>query len=104
MIVSSGYNIGGPEVEEALQQHPAVRECAVIGAPDGDRGTIVKAFVCLADGQVAGDALVRELQDFVKATIAPYKYPRRIEFIDALPRNESGKLQRFVLRDRERRA
>jgi 2-aminobenzoate-CoA ligase len=101
MIVSAGYNIAGPEVEEALLQHPAVRECAVIGAPDGDRGMVVKAFVCLAAGNTGSDRLVRELQDFVKATIAPFKYPRRIEFLDALPRNESGKLQRFVLRKRE---
>ncbi|GIL39677.1 AMP-binding protein [Roseiterribacter gracilis] len=104
MIVASGYNIGGPEVEEALLLHPAVRECAVVGSPDGERGMVVKAFVCLADDRPRDEALVRELQDFVKATIAPFKYPRRIEFLDALPRNESGKLQRFVLRDRERRA
>ncbi|MDB5364344.1 MAG: 2-aminobenzoate-CoA ligase [Rhodospirillales bacterium] len=101
MIVASGYNIGGPEVEEALLLHPAVRECAVVGSPDGERGMVVKAFVCLADDRAADEKLVRELQDFVKATIAPFKYPRRIEFVDALPRNESGKLQRFVLRDRE---
>jgi 2-aminobenzoate-CoA ligase len=101
MIVASGYNIGGPEVEEALLLHPAVRECAVVGSPDGDRGMVVKAFVCVADDRPRDEALVRELQDFVKATIAPFKYPRRIEFVDSLPRNESGKLQRFVLRQRE---
>lgn len=101
MIVSSGYNISGAEVEEALIGHHAVRECAVVGSPDRDRGIVVKAFVCLVPGVEGTDALVKELQDFVKQAIAPYKYPRRIEFLEALPRNESGKVQRFVLRDRE---
>ena len=99
MIVSAGYNIAAPEVEQALLQHAAVAECAVIGAADGERGQIVKAYVVLRDRSAAGDALVRELQDFVKATIAPYKYPRAIEFRDALPRTETGKLQRFKLRE-----
>jgi 2-aminobenzoate-CoA ligase len=98
MIVSAGYNIASPEVEEALLTHPAVAECAVIGVADEHRGQIVKAFVVLRPGYEAGDALVRTLQDFVKAAIAPYKYPRAIEFRDTLPRTETGKLQRFRLR------
>jgi 2-aminobenzoate-CoA ligase len=96
MIVSAGYNISGPEVEEALLAHAAVRECAVIGAPDAERGTIVKAFVVLEEG-ASLDA--KTLQDFCKARIAPYKYPRSVEFVDELPRTESGKLQRYKLRD-----
>lgn len=103
MIVSSGYNISGPEVEEALLTHAAVRECAVVAAPDAERGNLVKAFVVLEDGQSAGEDLVKALQDHVKATIAPYKYPRAIEFIDALPRTETGKVQRFRLRQGEER-
>ncbi|WP_339380081.1 AMP-binding protein [Aromatoleum evansii] len=99
MIVSAGYNIGAPEVEDALMQHPAVAECAVIGVPDEERGQIVKAFVVPRPGHGAGELLVRELQDFVKRTIAPYKYPRAIEFRDSLPRTETGKLQRFRLRE-----
>jgi 2-aminobenzoate-CoA ligase len=98
MIISSGYNIAAPEVEDALLRHAAVAECAVIGAPDDDRGQIVKAFVVLRDGHAQGDALIRELQDFVKQAIAPYKYPRAIEFVSQLPRTETGKLQRFRLR------
>ena len=98
MIVSAGYNIASPEVEEALLTHPAVAECAVIGVPDEQRGQIVKAFVVPRSGHAPGDALVRELQDFVKAAIAPYKYPRAIDFCTALPRTETGKLQRFKLR------
>jgi 2-aminobenzoate-CoA ligase len=98
MIISSGYNIAGPEVEAALLAHPRVLECAVVGAPDEDRGHVVKAFVVLRDGP-PGDALfAAELQAHVKATIAPFKYPRRVEFVDALPRTETGKLQRFKLR------
>ncbi|MBS0446851.1 MAG: AMP-binding protein [Proteobacteria bacterium] len=103
MIVSGGYNIGGPEVEAVLLLHPKVAECGVVGAPHAERGQIVKAYVVLRAGHAPGDELVRELQDFVKAQIAPYKYPRAIEFRDALPRTETGKLQRFVLR-REARA
>lgn len=99
MIVSSGYNIGAPEVEDALMAHPAVAECAVVGVPDVQRGQIVKAFVVVKPGQVADEVLVQALQDFVKATIAPYKYPRAVEFVPALPRTETGKLQRFKLRD-----
>jgi 2-aminobenzoate-CoA ligase len=98
MIVSAGYNIAGPEVEWALLAHPAVRECAVIGAPDAERGTVVKACVVLAPGRSGGLELVRELQDFVKQRIAPYKYPRVIEFMDALPKTATGKLQRKALR------
>ena len=99
MIVSSGYNIGAPEVEEALLAHPAVAECAVIGVADEERGQIVKAFVVLRAPQAGDDTMKRALQDFVKAAIAPYKYPRAIEFRTALPRTETGKLQRFRLRD-----
>ncbi|MCB2020922.1 MAG: AMP-binding protein [Burkholderiaceae bacterium] len=99
MIVSSGYNIGAPEVEEALLTHPAVAECAVVGAPDEERGQIVKAFVVLREGHAGGAAMARTLQDFVKATIAPYKYPRAVEFRTELPRTETGKLQRFRLRE-----
>jgi len=101
MIISAGYNIGGPEVEAVLLDHPKVRECAVVGAPDRERGHIVKAFVILRDTGDAGQATVKELQDFVKAEIAPYKYPRAIEFVDDLPRTETGKVQRFKLRQLE---
>jgi 2-aminobenzoate-CoA ligase len=99
MIISAGYNISGFEVEEALLRHPAVQECAVVGAADAARGQIVKAFVVLRPGRDCSPDLVRELQNFVKADIAPYKYPRAIEYLDALPRNASGKVQRFVLRE-----
>jgi 2-aminobenzoate-CoA ligase len=98
MIVSAGYNIAGPEVEWALLAHPAVRECAVVGAPDSERGMVVKACIVLQPGSAPDAALVRELQDFVKQRIAPYKYPRVIEFLDALPKTATGKLQRKVLR------
>jgi 2-aminobenzoate-CoA ligase len=98
MIVSAGYNIAGPEVEGALLLHPAVAECGVVAAPDHERGAIVKAYVVLKDGHAPDAAQVRALQDHVKATIAPYKYPRAIEFVAALPRTETGKLQRFRLR------
>jgi 2-aminobenzoate-CoA ligase len=98
MIVSGGYNIAGPEVEAALMLHPVVAECAVIGVADEQRGQIVKAFVVVRDGHAGDEALVRALQDFVKQTIAPFKYPRAIEFRSDLPRTETGKLQRFRLR------
>jgi 2-aminobenzoate-CoA ligase len=98
LIITAGYNVAGPEVEAALLQHPAVAECAVVGVPDDARGQIIKAFVVLAPGTTGDAALVESLQGFVKATIAPYKYPRAIEFVDALPRTETGKLQRFRLR------
>jgi 2-aminobenzoate-CoA ligase len=98
MIVSSGYNIAGPEIEAALLTHPAVAECGVVGAPDEARGMIVKAYVVLVP-DVAGDAaLATELQDHVKREIAPYKYPRAIEFVAQLPKTETGKLKRFALR------
>ncbi|MEG2927839.1 MAG: AMP-binding protein [Glutamicibacter sp.] len=99
MIVSSGYNIGGPEVEQALDQHPDVLENAVVARPDPNRGSIVCAFVVLVEGAEADEAKTKELQDFVKATIAPYKYPREIRFVTELPRNPSGKLQHFKLRE-----
>jgi 2-aminobenzoate-CoA ligase len=99
MIVSSGYNIAGPEVEEALLTHPSVAECGVVGVPDPERGQIVKAYVVLRPGHVGDHDMVRSLQSFVKAEIAPYKYPRAIAFVDALPRTQTGKLQRFRLRE-----
>ncbi len=98
MIVSSGYNIAGPEVESALIGHEAVREVAVIGVPDAERGQVVKAFIVLAPGHAPGPELCRVLQDFVKATVAPYKYPRLIEFVAQLPKTPTGKIQRHVLR------
>ncbi len=100
MIISAGYNIAAPEVENALLQHDAVLECAVVGQPDEARGNIVKAFVVLR-GQTAGneETLIKTLQDFVKKTIAPYKYPRVIEFTDSLPKTETGKTQRFKLKE-----
>ena len=100
MIISSGYNIAGPEVEAALLTHADVAECAVIGIPDEERGQIVAAFVVLKAG-VAGDAdCVKRLQDHVKATIAPYKYPRSVMFVEALPKTATGKIQRFRLRQK----
>jgi 2-aminobenzoate-CoA ligase len=98
MIISAGYNIAGPEVEEALLTHAAVAECGVIGVADDERGQIVKAFVVLRPGHIADGALTRALQDYVKAAIAPYKYPRAIEYVQALPRTQTGKLQRHALR------
>jgi 2-aminobenzoate-CoA ligase len=98
MIISGGYNIAGPEVEGALLLHPAVAECGVVGVPDAERGQIVKAYVVLKPGHAGDAAMARALQDFVKQTVAPYKYPRAIEFRSALPRTETGKLQRFRLR------
>jgi 2-aminobenzoate-CoA ligase len=100
MIVSSGYNIGAPEVENALLSHPAVAECAVIGVPDAERGQKVKAFVVLSVDVEGSDELVAELQAHAKAQIAPYKYPREIEFVDALPKTATGKLRRSDLRSR----
>ncbi len=98
MIISSGYNIAGPEVEQALLTHPAVAECGVVGQPDDERGQIVKAYVVLRPGFAGDAALTRELQDFVKAAIAPYKYPRAVAYLDQLPKTQTGKLQRFELR------
>jgi 2-aminobenzoate-CoA ligase len=100
MIVSSGYNIGAPEVENALLSHPAVAECAVIGVPCPERGQKVKAFVVLRADAEGSDALVAELQAHVKAEIAPYKYPREIEFVESLPKTATGKLRRSELRNR----
>ncbi|WP_342722917.1 benzoate-CoA ligase family protein [Bradyrhizobium sp. B097] len=99
MIISAGYNIAGPEVEAALLGHPDVAECAVIGAPDEERGQIVSAFIVLKQGARSDDVEVRLLQDHVKATIAPYKYPRAIAFVEALPKTQTGKIQRFKLRE-----
>jgi 2-aminobenzoate-CoA ligase len=104
MIISAGYNIAGPEVEDALLNHAAVAECGVVGVPDEERGQIVKAFVVLKSGNAASAALAKELQDFVKNSIAPYKYPRAIDFVDQLPRTETGKLQRYRLRERKQDA
>jgi 2-aminobenzoate-CoA ligase len=98
LILSSGYNIGAPEVEAGVLQHEAVAECAVVGVPDVDRGQSVKAFIVLRPGHEPSDALAHAIQDFVKATIAPYKYPRLIEFVNALPKTDTGKLQRFRLK------
>ncbi|HEX7183741.1 MAG TPA: AMP-binding protein, partial [Thermoanaerobaculia bacterium] len=100
MIISAGHNISGPEVEAVLLDHPSVAECGVVGVPDEERGHIVKAYVVLRSGFAASPDLVKELQAFVKSEIAPYKYPRAIEFVDTLPRTETGKLQRFRLRER----
>ncbi len=99
MIISSGYNLSGPEVENVLLEHVAVQECAVVGVPDEARGQLVKAVIVLRSGFGGSPELVKELQDFVKARIAPYKYPRAVEFVDALPRTATGKLQRFRLRE-----
>ena len=98
MIITAGYNVAGPEVEEALMAHPAVAECAVVGAPDAERGMIVKAFIVLKEHQVGDAVMVRTLQEHVKSALAPFKYPRQIEFLSVLPRTETGKLQRFKLR------
>ena len=98
MIISAGYNIAGPEVEASLLTHPAIAECGVVGAPDPERGMIVKAYVVLKNGVTADAALTKALQDYVKADIAPYKYPREIAYVDELPKTRTGKLQRFELR------
>ena len=98
IIVSSGYNIAGPEVEAALLAHEAVAECAVIGAPDEDRGNVVEAHIVLADGTSEGEELIKTLQDFVKSKIAPFKYPRSIVFVASLPKTATGKIQRFQLK------
>jgi 2-aminobenzoate-CoA ligase len=98
MIISSGYNIAGPEVEAALLSHPDVKECAVIGFPDEERGQIVQAHVVLKEGVAPSAECAKRLQDYVKATIAPFKYPRSVKFIEALPKTQTGKIQRFRLR------
>ena len=99
MIISSGYNIAGPEVEATLLSHPAVFECAVISCPDKDRGSIVQAHIVLNDQFIENDLMIKELQDYVKNTIAPYKYPRSILFKKSLPKTKTGKIQRFLLRE-----
>jgi 2-aminobenzoate-CoA ligase len=101
LIISAGYNISPFEVEGALLAHPAVAECAVVASPDEQRGHVVKAYVVAAGDAQTGDALVAELQQHVKERIAPYKYPRRVEFLDALPRTPTGKVQRNALRRQE---
>jgi 2-aminobenzoate-CoA ligase len=98
MIVSGGYKIPGPEVEQILDEHPAVAESAVVASPDRTRGFVVKAFVVLRAPYRASAELVSELQDFVKRELAPYKYPRAVEFVERLPRTETGKIQRYILR------
>lgn len=101
LIISSGYNIPGPEVEAVVQEHESVAEVAVIGSPDQERGEIVKAFVVLTEGVSASDELKEEIQNHVKNTLAPYKYPRAVEFVDSLPRTETGKIRRTELREKE---
>ena len=98
MIISAGYNIAGPEVEDVLLTHPAVAECGVVGASDAARGQIVKAYVVLRPGHPATQATAKALQELVKTTLAPYKYPRAVAFVATLPRTENGKLQRYKLR------
>ena len=100
MIITAGYNVAGPEVEDALLKHLAVAECGVVGIPNEDRGMVIKAFVVLKPGQKGDEAMVKMLQDHVKAMLAPFKYPRQVEFLTRLPRTETGKLQRFKLRQR----
>jgi acetyl-CoA synthetase/medium-chain acyl-CoA synthetase len=102
LIICGGYNIAGPEVEAALAEHGAVLEAAVVASPDEVRGTVPKAFVVLKDGLAPTPALAATLQEHVKRELAPYKYPREIEFVDALPRTVSGKIRRVDLRDRDR--
>lgn len=99
MIISAGYNIAGPEVEAALLAHPDVVECGVIGMPDAERGQLVQAHIVLEDSAARDDAQVKALQDHVKASIAPYKYPRSIVFCAALPKTSTGKIQRFRLKE-----
>jgi 2-aminobenzoate-CoA ligase len=101
MIISSGYNIAAPEVENALLTHAAVSEVAVVGEEDSERGVLVVAYVVLNAGVIGDDVLVKEMQDWVKAKIAPFKYPRRINFVDSLPKTTTGKLQRFRLKNQE---
>jgi 2-aminobenzoate-CoA ligase len=101
LIITSGYNVPGPQVEDVLQEREEVRESAVVGSPNEERGQIVKAFIVVADGTEGSETLVDDLQNHVKSRIAPYKYPREIEFVEELPKTETGKIQRTVLRDRE---
>ncbi len=101
LINSAGYRIGPVEVENALMEHAAVQECAVVASPDADRGEVVKAFIVLRPGIEGDDALAQEIQEHVKRVTAPYKYPRKIEFVGQLPKTPTGKIQRRMLRDRE---
>jgi len=101
IISSAGYRIGPTEVENALIEHPAVLESAVVASPDAERGEVVKAFIILRPGHTPSDALIKELQQHVQKTTAPYKYPRKIEFVETLPKNPSGKLMRRVLKNQE---
>lgn len=101
IIISSGYTIGPFEVEDSLTKHPAVKECAVVASPHELRGNIVKAFIILQDGYEPSDDLVKELQNYVKYDVAPYKYPRAIEFVEELPKTNSGKIRRVELREAE---
>ena len=100
MIISSGYNISGPEVENVLLENPNVLECAVVAEPDPDRTNIVKAYIVLSDSGQGSPELTEKLQNYVKEKIAPYKYPRAIEYTKELPKTATGKLQRFRLRER----
>lgn len=100
MIISSGYNIAGPEVEQVLSEHPLVKECAVIGIPNEQRGQIVCAYIVLKDGETQSDELIKNIQDFAKKNGAPYKYPRSVKFINALPRTLSGKVQHYILKEK----
>ncbi|MBI3075465.1 MAG: AMP-binding protein [Deltaproteobacteria bacterium] len=102
LIITGGYNVAGPEVESVLLEHPAVLEAAVVASPDPVRQFKVKAFVILKPGQQGSDALVTELQEYVKKELAPYKYPREVEFVEALPKTETGKIRRVELRELER--
>ena len=101
MILTGGYNVSGLEVEAVLMEHAAIREVAVVGSPDADRGQVVKAFIELRDKSTAGDELVSEMQNFVKSQISAFKYPRAIEFVDELPHTPTGKIQRGALRQLE---
>jgi acetyl-CoA synthetase len=101
LINSGGYRIGPAEVENAVSEHPAVQECAAVASPDAERGEVVKVFVVLRPGVVGSEALAKEIQEHVKRVTAPYKYPRRIEFIDSLPKTPTGKIRRRQLRDQE---
>ncbi|MEH6405145.1 MAG: hypothetical protein V7750_17350 [Sneathiella sp.] len=101
VINSSGYRIGPMEVENALMEHGSIKECAVVGSPHEKRGEIVKAFIVLKDGKNGSDALIKELQHFTKHLTAPYKYPRKIEFVTDLPRTVTGKLSRRILKNQE---
>ncbi|HEY3876522.1 MAG TPA: benzoate-CoA ligase family protein [Candidatus Kapabacteria bacterium] len=100
LIITGGYNVSPPELEAVLNEHPSVKECAIVPKPDDLRGSIVKAYIVLKPGEQPSDHLAKNIQDFIKRELAPYKYPREIEFIDALPRTDTGKVQRYVLRER----